>query len=229
MTMNNLWGVLISIVPIFLIIGLATWLQSKGKVNDENARKIIHIGVSNWWIMAMLIFTDPLWASIAPFTFIVLNYISYRKNLFAAMERNGNGNLGTVYFPISLLILSLLTFSNITAISDSMYIGAVGILVMGYGDGFAAVIGKKFGKHRWKSGKSLEGSLTMFIASFLVTLLVTLVSPYSIHLWLVVAGSLVVASVATLLEAYTPFGLDNLSVPLGSSLIYFVLLIVSGI
>lgn len=223
---NSIWGVLLSVLPIFLIIGVATLLQNQGKVNDEGARKIIHIGVSNWWIMAMILFTNPWWASVAPLTFIILNYISYRKNLFAAMERNGNGNLGTVYFPISLLVLSLLTFSSLLPVSQPQFIGAVGILVMGYGDGFAAVIGKKYGKHRWKSGKSVEGSLTMFIASFVVTLTLAVVSTVTPSL--VIAGLLAfgVAAVATLLEAYTPYGFDNLTVPLGSSFVYFILLMV---
>jgi phytol kinase len=221
--MNNVWGILLSILPIFVVIGIATVLQKKQLISDEGSRKFVHIGVSNWWILAMLIFTDPLWASIARVTFIVLNYISYRKNIFSAMERSGKGNLGTVYFPIALLILVLLTFTDVLGIPNPEYVGAAGMLVLGYGDGFAAVIGKAYGKHRWKSGKSLEGSLTMFFASFVVMMIIAFMHPLSASFLMVMGGALLVAVTATLLEAYTPYGLDNLSVPLITSLVYYVL------
>lgn len=226
--MNNVWGVLLTIIPIFLVIGLATVLQKQSIIGDEGSRKLVHIGVSNWWILAMVLFDDPIWASIAPLTFIVLNYISYRQNLFSAMERSGKGNLGTVYFPISLLVLSLLTFSNLLGVAQAEFIGAAGILVMGYGDGLAAVVGKAVGKHRWKSGKSLEGSLTMFVASFVVVLIVGLLQPLTASIWLLIAAALVIASLATVLEAYTPYGLDNLSVPLLTSLVYYGFVLLLG-
>lgn len=220
--MLNVWGLVGSYVLIFLIIGISTILQKKNIVGDEGARKFIHIGVSNWWILAMFFFKgdDAVWyAMIAPFTFIILNYLSYRLNLLKAMERGGKGNLGTVYFPISLLILVALTFG----VLDNPFIGAVGILVMGYGDGLAAVIGKKFGKKKLAFDKSLEGSLTMFIASFIVVFAVAMFTQSVLISLLLAMG---VAAFATLIELVTPKGLDNLSVPLGSSLIFYILLLI---
>ena len=220
--MLNVWGLVGSYVLIFMIIGISTILQKKNILGDEGARKFIHIGVSNWWILAMFFFTDEnkVWfAMIAPFTFIILNYLSYRLNILKAMERGGKGNLGTVYFPISLLILVALTFGVV----DNPFIGAVGILVMGYGDGLAAVIGKRFGKRMLVNGKSFEGSLTMFIASFVVTFVIATFTQ-SIGIALLLAMG--VAAFATLIELFTPKGLDNLSVPLGSSLIFYLLLLI---
>lgn len=220
--MMNVWGLVASYLLIFVIIGISTVLQKKNILGDEGARKFIHIGVSNWWILAMFFFTDDnaLWfAMIAPVTFIILNYLSYRLNLLKAMERGGKGNLGTVYFPISLLILVILTFGVI----ENPYVGAVGILVMGYGDGLAAVIGKAYGKHKIAFGKSLEGSITMFVASFVVTFIVSIMlAPITMALIL----ALGVAALATLIELVTPKGLDNLSVPLFSSLVFYLLFMI---
>lgn len=219
--MMNVWGLIASYLLIFMVIGISTVLQRMKILGDEGARKFIHIGVSNWWILAMIFFTDEnaVWfAMIPPVTFIVLNYLSYRLNLLKAMERGGKGNLGTVYFPISLLILVILTFG----VLKNPYIGAIGILVMGYGDGMAAVIGTSYGKHKLAFGKSIEGSLTMFITSLVVVFLVSIVTqPIGISLIL----ALGVAAFATMIELFTPKGLDNLSVPLGSSLIFYLLLL----
>jgi phytol kinase len=134
------------------------------------------------------------------------------------MERSGNGNLGTVYFPISLLILVILTFG----VTFNPLIGAIGILTLGYGDGLAAAIGSKWGKRKLIYGKSVEGSLTMFLATFIVTF--TLLA-FNFSLPIALSVGLVLAIFATLIELYTPKGLDNLTVPLLTSLIYYLILI----
>ncbi|MCF7932439.1 MAG: hypothetical protein K9K93_04645 [Acholeplasmataceae bacterium] len=200
-------GFVLSYGFIFLVIGISTLLQNKHVFGDEGARKFIHIGVSNWYIIAMIYFADNVWAAIIPpVTFIALNYLSYRMNLIKAMERSGNGNLGTVWFPVSLLVLVSLSFGFE---SIPLYAGLIGILVMGYGDGLAAVIGTKVGKHRLINGKSVEGTATMFLASFVVTAVILLaLNPVG---WLLIA--LAVAVVSTVVELVTPKGLDNLTVP----------------
>lgn len=219
--MNNIWGLIVSYVFIFVVIGISTVLQKKQVLKDEGARKFIHIGVAHWWIIAMVFFDSVYFAIIPPITFIILNYASYKMNLIKSMERGGKGNLGTVYFPISLLILVLLTFTDV--IGASPYIGAIGILIMGYGDGLAAVIGKKYGKHPLAFGKSVEGSLTMFIVSFIVTFVILIRYGSLASALLVGLG---VAIAATFIELFTPKGLDNLTVPLGTAMLAFVLLLI---
>lgn len=218
----NIWGLVLSYVLVFLIIGISTALQKFKLVGDEGARKFIHIGVSNWWILAWIFFQgeNALWyAIVPPITFILLNYYSYKTNLIKSMERSGNGNLGTVYFPISLLILVIFTFGVV----NRPEIGAVGILVLGYGDGLAAVIGKAYGKKKLVNNKSLEGSLTMFVASLVVVTVILLVSGVALVTTLVAAT--IVSVLATVIELYTPKGLDNLTVPLFSSLIIYIILL----
>jgi phytol kinase len=221
--MMNVYGLIFSYVLIFMILGIATFLQSKNILKEEGARKFIHIGVSNWWILAMIFFEgeNAIWfAIIAPATFIVLNYLSYRLNILKAMERNGKGSLGTVYFPISLLILVIVTYGILG--KEYAYIGGIGILIMGYGDGLAAVIGTKYGKHKLKNGKSLEGSLTMFVTSLIVSLVLLGISSVPN----VIIYSLAIASIATIIEYFTTRGLDNLTVPLGASLFYYLLTLI---
>jgi len=214
----NILGLVLSYVLVFVIIGLSTLLQKKGILGDEGARKFIHIGVSNWWLLAMFTFDDVWFAIIPPITFIILNYYSYKTNLIKSMERSGNGNLGTVYFPISLLILVVLTFG----VTFNPLIGAIGILTLGYGDGLAAAIGSKWGKRKLIYGKSVEGSLTMLLATFIVTF--TLLA-FNFSFPIALSVALVLAISATVIELYTPKGLDNLTVPLLTSLIYYLILI----
>ncbi|CCV64629.1 hypothetical protein, similar to phosphatidate cytidylyltransferase cdsA (2.7.7.41), putative fragment [Alteracholeplasma palmae J233] len=216
--MNNIWGLILSFVLVFCVIGLAEILKKKKVLGDEASRKLIHIGVSNWWFLMFYFFDQIYYAIAAPIIFIILNYVSYKTNLIKSMERSGKGNLGTVYFPISLLLLVIASMTFTTPL-----VGGIGILVLGYGDGLAALLGKKFGKKQIINHKTWVGSITMFLVSFLVsTLLMVGYSSISIQYILLYAG--LVGILATLIELLTPKGLDNLTLPLLISLLMYVLI-----
>lgn len=195
---------------VFLVIGLSMVLEKSNLLSDEGARKMIHIGVSNWFILAVLLFENTYLAMIAPVTFIVLNYLSYRFNLISAMERDTQSvnDLGTVYYAISLSIVTFFAFEY-----DFLNAGLYAILTMGYGDGLSAIFGKRFKSKKLYHNKSLIGSLTFFI----VTLIIGLILFSS--LWYLI---ILLALMMTLIELFTPRGLDNLSVPL----ILFLFLVV---
>ncbi len=95
---------------------------------------------------------------------------------------------------------------------------------MTWGDGLAALIGQRFGRHiykLWDMQKSWEGSLTMLIVSYAVSWLIGVGTVGNIwQTWLI---SLIVALVATGLEAFSKYGIDNLTVPIGSAAIGFFL------
>jgi phytol kinase len=213
---TNWIGLAGSYVLVFLVIGVATALLRSSRVDAAGARKIIHIGVSHWWILAMLTMDDPWVASIGPASFIVLNLVSLRTGLFSAMEEGKQArNWGTVYFPISLLVLVNLCFRG----AMPKYVGALGALVMGWGDGLAAVVGGR--RERAVriglrgSRKSLAGSAVMFAVSFAVTAVLAVsfepAAPLTRTLLLAPAAT---AALATAVELFTPWGLDNLTVPL---------------
>ncbi len=216
--MQEIAGIILAFAFIFAVIGVAQFLVTRKAVTPPVARKIIHISVAHWWLIAMA-FHEVLWAAlVGPIVFIILNYLSYRGHVVTAMDSDeSSGNLGTVYFPISLLILVLLTYGGQVPI----YVGAVGILVMGYGDGLASLFGMHLGRPHttvFRGTKSFLGSVTMFVASSLVTL--TIVSLTDQFTGSLVLAALATGAVATLIEYVTPFGLDNLTVPILTSLFF---------
>jgi phytol kinase len=69
--------------------------------------------------------------------------------------------------------------------------------------------------------KSWEGSLTMALASYIVSSLILLAVQGNVwQTWLVPVA---IALVATGLEAFSKLGIDNLTVPLGSAAVAFFL------
>lgn len=213
--MSNLIGVLISVLFIIIIMIVASAFEKSGK---EATRKFIHIMVSNWWIIAMIFFDNMWCAAIVPALFVVVNYVSYKSNIIKVMEREegeeNKDSFGTVYYAISLLILSLITFGPV----KNPLIGLCGAVVMGYGDGFAAVIGQKFKSKEFKIGnskKTVAGSTAMFI----ITLMIMIGFFYYVGASLWILKAIIVAIIMTIVEAVCPKGTDNLAVPLLSSLL----------
>ena len=191
---------------VFVVLGEIFYLKCHWK--HENARKFIHIAVSHWWIVASLTITDTFYASLPPILFILLNAASFRWKLVKSIERNrGTEDLGTIYYAVALLVLVLWTWGTANS-----YFAMIGVLVLGYGDGFAAVIGKTYPWYPFsykKHTKTLSGTLAMFITSFLVISLCLLFRDMPFLL-----PALYLASVATIFELFTPCGFDNLTIPL---------------
>ena len=219
---KNIFGVIISFIFVFTIIGISEVLKKKGILSVEGSRKFVHVGVSNWWLLAMYMIPNYIFALIPLLIFVVLNYMSYKKNIFSSMERGkGKEDLGTVYFPLSLAVLVLFTWWD-GVLFKNPYYGAVGALVMGYGDGFAAILGDQYGKHVYHirgSKKSIEGSAAMFVFSFLVTIIILFLEFHTLNgLHFLIA--FLVAVVSTLIEGITPLGFDNITVPIISTFFY---------
>ncbi len=97
---------------------------------------------------------------------------------------------------------------------------------MAYGDAFAAIIGEKYGKRRYHifSNKSIEGSGAMFLMS-VVSVEVSLLffsTLYSLPLLALTLVALAGGLVATLAEAFSPLGFDNLTVPLFGVVVFLL-------
>ena len=213
--MKILIGIIISIVFVLATIGVSVYFEKSGRMSGENTRKLVHIVVSNWWLIAMAFFDTGWSAAIVPLMFIVVNYVSYKKQIFTSIERGeGAGDLGTVYYAIAMFVLAIWTFSI-----GRPEIGGIGILTMGYADGFAAVVGKKYGKMKLIHGKTIEGTLTNIVMAFAVAVFFNI----AFDMGLTLSSIALITIVATFLELYSPLGFDNLSVPIGVSLlVYFI-------
>lgn len=210
----NWLGILVSYLYIALVIVGAKIFEKKGK---EASRKFIHIMLGNWWFIAMYFFTNVWFAAFVPATFVIINYLSYKKDLIKVMERDEQDGLGTVYYAVALLILAIVSFG----IFKNPALGLVPVLVMAYGDGFAAIVGKLIKSKKYKlsdSKKSFAGSLTMFVIS---TLLIGgyLAITHSDIFWQTAHWPLIsvmMGFVMTAAEAISGKGTDNITVPLGT-------------
>ena len=213
--MQNFLGIVVSYLFVGIIIVSAKFFQ---KVGEEASRKFIHIALIGWWPIAMAFFNNTVCAVIVPISFVIINYLSYKKDLIKAMERNEKDSLGTVYYAISLVLMVIYTFEII----HKPEIGLCAMAIMCLGDGFASIIGKAVKSFEYKIGKTkktLAGSLTMFIITFIIVAIYFIyrADPY----WII--KSLLLATISTVVEAVSIKGTDNITVPIIATLLLSVM------
>lgn len=206
---TNLLATIYSFIYILAIIAVAFVLYRFTKIGSEGVRKFIHILVSGWVLILVNCYDSLAWAVIGPVTFIFLNaafvYSGFSKYLGMGNRKRDNG---LIYYPLSILVLVIMMYNGLA--DERIVISSV--LMMGFGDGLAALIGSRFGRHGYSfigGKKSLEGTLTMLAVSLTILLVVYPEGPWYV--------SLLVAIFATLLENITPLGFDNITVPLISA------------
>ena len=218
---NNILGSLAyPLAAVFIYLGVLVVLAealSRIVVDDpELTRKVVHIGSGNvillaWWFdisRSVIVSAAIIAAAIA--------ILSYLIPILPSIESVGRRSFGTLFYAISMGVLAGCFWQNYPQYA------VIGILVMAWGDGMAAIIGQRFGKHKYRVGqvtKSWEGSLAMAAAAAIVTgVILVVVEGNSWQTWTI---SFVVASVATVLEAFSKLGVDNLTVPVASGFLCF--------
>ncbi len=215
-----LWLQIGSVAVWLSLILLTAWVVSHfADANSEIIRKIVHIGSGNvillaWWldIPASVGITAAILAS-------AVTLLSYWLPILPGINSVGRQSLGTFFYAVSIGIL----IAYFWYLQQPQY-AALGIMVMAWGDGLAALIGQRFGQHKYKvlgAEKSWEGSLTMCLVSLMIILLILI--GVQGNFWQTWVISLVVAVVATALESFSFLGIDNLTVPLGSAALAFML------
>src|SRR5512140_1243781 len=150
---------------VAVVLGLGEGLRRGLVLSVEFTRKFVHVGVGMIAFALVLFFREWWFAIIPPLVFIPFNYVSYRRHMFRSMETGEKNQLGTVYFPISFCILIPLLWSQPALLVASL-------MPMTWGDAFAAILGGRFGAHRYAvlgQTRSFEGTFAMFAFSLIAT------------------------------------------------------------
>ncbi|XTZ10622.1 MAG: diacylglycerol/polyprenol kinase family protein [cyanobacterium endosymbiont of Rhopalodia yunnanensis] len=211
----------LSFILIYLvtIISLAEGMNRLTGADAELTRKVVHIGSGNVILIAWWFKLPPWILLVASFIASFIALISYFFPILPSINSVGRKSLGTFFYAVSIGILTYWFW----IINKPQYT-VIGILIMAWGDGMAAIIGKRFGRHPYQIleiKKSWEGSLTMMGVSFLITSIILFFTGESINIILIT--SLLVSVIATGLEVFSKWGIDNLTVPLGSAIVAFYL------
>lgn len=190
---------------------------------EELKRKAIHL--SSFWMVAAILLLER---KVALFIFVALALVTlfsemacirkvpvitplYRF-LFGGMLREEQQNsrflISRGFHVLAAAALVTLLFFRLPA--------AIGMAVMLGGDTAAALVGRKWGKHKLVNGKSWEGAAAFFLAGFLLTeALLFLCGAADVKTTLFAAFAVLLGDAAELLEKNLHID-DNFSIALVS-------------
>lgn len=166
------------IIGLAVVYGIIVAALGISLINEKmgwglDTRKIVHIGIGNfvfvWWMFS------AQWIMLAffavPFEIILILAIAgdnpVSRSKLGELSKDKGHRTGLVFYVFSIIMLIVFFFDHWVAAS-------VGIVAMTYGDGFGSIFGKRFGKHKTINGKSLEGSMGVFLAATIMCAIVVL-------------------------------------------------------
>ncbi len=234
--------VICSYLYVLVVILIPKYLKEKEKISKFTARKSIHL------LAGLSIFITPFlefyWYSvIIAGSMMILTYFSSKeskvkqlKSLFDAIGEESEEKVGYLQGPFNycLSIFILMLFFSIFA-PTRFYFPISGILIMIVSDTLASVVGKKYGKIKIKikwthTERTIIGSLTLFLTAFIVSFFAYLIfgtviptSQQVIDLPQVIIFSFLTSIIATITELLSPSTYDDLTVPIFTTLIIFLL------
>lgn len=213
-----------SILLYYLIaVSLAVPLRKFGNVPHEVFRKLLHsillgsllvwtVVFQTWWLAALsaLLFAGLLY----PF----LMFLERFAWISAFLTERKKGELKSsllLVFAMYALVVTLCW-----GLLGEELIALCAVYAWGFGDAAAALVGKRMGRHALtgphiEGTKSVEGTLAMFLVSFL-SVLALLVYRGGMPWYGCGLTALVTAAVSALVELYSLKGRDTITCPLAA-------------
>lgn len=192
-------------------IALAERLRERG-VPARYTRKLVHVaaGLSPLYVVR---FAETKSVGVLPYAAtVVTNTIFWKRGTFQAMSSQ-EGTPGIVYFPLIQTLMIAWLWEPRNA-SSRLHVALAALLTLALGDAAAALVGQQWGRHRYGQ-KSWEGSAAMLAVTTCVvgaTLRMAEVPRWQ-------GAALLAGVTATGVEALSPHGLDNLTVPASVALV----------
>ncbi len=200
---------IVVVVAIFCFLSAVELISRKKKLSGEATRKVVHIVVGSFiafWPFFMPMRSVQL-LSLALFIVVALSKFT---NFFQSIHTVTRFTLGELFFPIGIGLTALL--------ADSKWIFLAAVLHTSLADGVAGLVGVYLDKNKGRykifgQSKTMAGSVAFMISSVLIIGCIIFYSSagfggldWPVIIWLPI--------LATLIESLSPFGTDNLFVPL---------------
>ena len=204
-------------------------------IPDELFRKILHFILLGAYIPLVFAFEEWWQATLFALALMVVLFpalfFAGKIPTFSSFvnERKKGEFKSSMVLAVSVMAASLTVGWGVFG---DKYLVLASIYAWGIGDGLAALVGKKFGKHKikWRfadNRKSVEGSMTMLLCAFLSVLIVLLVrGGISLPLCFVVA--VLTAAACTVTELCAKGGWDTVLCPSAAMVVIIPLVMLFG-
>jgi len=204
---------LLKIIGIILFFSILYFslevIKRKLKLNKIITRKIAHF-TSAFFIVLLSFKVSQAEFIITTSFFLIFFIFSYYKNIMTSIHIKSPRTYGEIYYPISLIILATFFYNNKLILLNSL-------LILGLSDTITGLYNFKISKL-----KSIMGSFLFFISSLLILIFMNYFLGEYLNL-LIIFKIILISFTITIIEYYSTFGSDNLTVPISSALLIYLL------
>ncbi|MBR4983450.1 MAG: phosphatidate cytidylyltransferase [Lachnospiraceae bacterium] len=230
-----LYGVGITMLYIIVAVGIMLLARKYITIPDELFRKILHFILLGAYIPLVFAFETWWMSAIFSISLIIILFpvlsIAGKIPMFSSFvnERKEGEFKSSMVLAVGMMAFSV---SICWGLFAEKYLVLASVYAWGIGDGLAALIGKRFGKHKikWKLAdgkKSIEGSFTMFLCS-LISVFTVLLIRGGIDTAICFVIAFLAAVACTIAELCTKGGLDTISCPAVAMVIIIPLVKILG-
>jgi phytol kinase len=232
---NNLFALLITFVVALAWLRINDFAAHRGWISPHVSRKFIHIGTGPLFVLCWLLFDDSqssrFLAALVPLTitvqFILVGFSVIKDEAAVqAMSRTGDPReilRGPLFYGLVFVAMTVIYWNTTPT-------GIIALMLMCGGDGFADLIGRRWGKTTlpWSDHKTWVGSMAMFFWGWFFAATILFIYqmvgqfplPFSEYLPAITAAALI----GTAVEAIPISDIDNLTVTISAVLVGLALL-----
>jgi phytol kinase len=196
------------LVVMALFLGLLVAIEAFARtvaLPQEVVRKLAHMSAAVFAAALPYVLTYPQIAVLG-LALALLMTVSLRLGIFRGIHGVARATYGEVCFPLGIAALAVAY--------PSQPAFAFGVLVLGVGDGLAALVGKRYGRRRVPlvdTHKTLWGSGAFLVSCFVICVL--LLVPTGASPAYALGAAAAIAFALTPVELVLTYGLDNLVLP----------------
>ena len=210
--------VLASLAAVLILVFLMRFVARALRASSMRQRKALHALVGTWTLFVTPRFQDLGWALVPPVVFGVVNASPWGRTLMPDMSATPREARGLWTFPLAVILAYILFWSAPPRASI-----LAGIAVLALADPIASLVGTRWGQRKilLGGGRTLEGSLAFLIVGAAAVGMVSAVTGgYGAIPWRMGVGC---GAIGAIVEAWTPAGWDNLTIPIAVAGTYHLL------
>ena len=230
-----LQSTLVFVAYIIVLASLALPIRLFTKIPDEAFRKLLHFILLGAYVPLLFAFA-VWWHAVLLITLLIgvlfptLYALGRVKGFSSFVNERCCGEFK------SSMVLALLVMASSTAVGWGLfgdrYLVLASVYAWGVGDGFAALVGKRYGRHKigWRfvdNKKSYEGSFAM-LATSAVAVFTVLIIRGGVSVLGCAFIALAAATASTFMELCTRCGMDTVTCPTVSMLVILPLVNLIG-
>ncbi len=238
---QDLLLMLFTYVFVTLTIIIPVELKKRDKISKFTARKIVHT-LAGLSVLSTPFFIFPYFAILIAGSLTIVVFFSSKeskvkklKDLYESIGEEAEEKAGRLMGPLNYCIsITILVTVFVIFAPNQLYFPIAGILIMIFADTLASVIGKRWGKIKlklpWTGTRTVLGSLTMFVTAFLLSLgsfwyfgSFALSEQNPLTWNIIFLYAFITSLLATIIEAISPSIYDDLTVPIFSTIIMYLL------